>query len=168
MRTVAEERTGWRDVEISQRHRLWGWNCPGVDLDFVLVEYNHGKACALVDYKHEQAQPVNTKHPSLLALVDLADGYRDRPLPCFIARYRPANWMFLVTPLNEAARNHYSHCADEWIKESRFVRSLYLLRKSFLSAADEAVILKLEGQSQVLTEETFNSNESYQQLVGMD
>lgn len=33
---TAQERTGWRDEEISARHRIWGVNCPAVDLDFLM------------------------------------------------------------------------------------------------------------------------------------
>lgn len=48
----AYERSGWRDMELSGRHRIWGFNCPAVDLDFLMVEYNLGIAIAVVEYKH--------------------------------------------------------------------------------------------------------------------
>jgi hypothetical protein len=45
---VKKERSGWRDLELSGRHRRWGWDCPAVDLDFLFLEYDKGKAVALV------------------------------------------------------------------------------------------------------------------------
>jgi hypothetical protein len=48
----ASERTGWRDESVSRRHRKWGFDCPATDLDFMLLEYNHGAPVAVVDYKH--------------------------------------------------------------------------------------------------------------------
>ena len=39
-KTVPRERTGWRDEEISRRHRLYGVSCPMIDIDF-LVSENH-------------------------------------------------------------------------------------------------------------------------------
>ena len=32
--------TGRRDLRINDRHRKFGQDCPGVDLDFVLIEYD--------------------------------------------------------------------------------------------------------------------------------
>jgi len=48
-----------------------------------------------------------------------------------------------VTPLNDRARQHYSHCNGETLTEQRFVRSLHLLRKAVLTAEDEAAIAAL-------------------------
>lgn len=31
---VRKERTEWRDLSLSKRHRRWGWDCPAVDLGF--------------------------------------------------------------------------------------------------------------------------------------
>lgn len=38
------ERTGWRDENLSRRHREWGFHCPAVDLGFLLIEYDTGEA----------------------------------------------------------------------------------------------------------------------------
>lgn len=145
MNKVRQERTGWRDQELSNRHRNWGFNCPAVDLDFVMLEYNHGKPAALVEYKHKNAVPPNTSHATYCALVALANGYCDGPLACFIAIYDPEDWSFRVVPLNEPARLHYSHCNGERLTEQRFVRSLHLLRKAVLSTEDEAAISQLNN-----------------------
>jgi len=29
-------------IQLSDRHRQWGDDCPMVDLDFLMCEYNHG------------------------------------------------------------------------------------------------------------------------------
>ena len=50
-----------------------------------------------------------------------------------------------VTPLNERARAYYADCAEETLTEQQFVRSLLMLRKSVLTAQDEAAISALNG-----------------------
>ena len=146
MTTWRTERTGWRDAELSERHGHWGFNCPAVDLDFVMMEYNYGKPCALVEYKHTNARVVNATHPTYRALIALADGYRDGPLPCFVARYDPTDWSFVVTPLNQAAKDHYLHSAGETLTEQQFVCSLHFLRKSVLTKEDKAAIAELNDR----------------------
>jgi hypothetical protein len=142
---VSKERTGWRCEKISRRHREWGYNCPAVDLDFMVAEYNYGKPVALIEYKDKQAQPANVDHPTYKALIDLADGYKGGSLPCLIAVYCSENWWFNVYPLNDAAKNFYSHVIGKTISEQRFVRSLYLLRKKVLTDEDELFISKLNN-----------------------
>ena len=143
----AHERTGWRDGEISSRHRQWGFNCPAVDLDFVMMEYNHGKPCALVEYKHKSAAEVNPRDATYRALIDLADNYSGEkgPLCCFVARYDPDDWSFVVEPLNEKAKRLYANKAGKRLTEREFVETLHLLRKRTLTASDKEAILKLTG-----------------------
>jgi len=81
---VAQERTGWRDQEISARHRMWGYDCPALDLDFLMLEYDQGKAAALVEFKNEKAMPIRMGHPSIRALIGLADAAN---IPLFLVRY---------------------------------------------------------------------------------
>jgi hypothetical protein len=101
MQQVTPERTGWRDMNLSERHRLWGWDCPAVDLDFLFLEYDRGKAVALVEYKHERAKPQMPIHPTYQAMKDLADR---AGVPFFACRYKGDFSEFLVVPLNENAR----------------------------------------------------------------
>jgi hypothetical protein len=143
MTDVRPERTGWRDAELSERHRLWGWNCPAVDLDFLMAEYNHGKPVAIVEYKHRRAQKPEITHPTYQTLIALADGYKDGPLPCLIAFYDPDGWRFKVQPINQAAQTAFADLQDGWISEQAFVRRLYLLRKTTLEEKDEEAIRKL-------------------------
>ena len=140
---VRQERTGWRCQAISERHRRWGYNCPAVDLDFVVAEYNHGKPVALVEYKDRRFSSANTAQQTYDALAALADGYINGPIPFLIAIYDPEDWWFRVQPMNERARNYYKHCLDEALSEQRFVRSLYLMRKRVLDESDEAAISAL-------------------------
>tara|TARA_Y100000310_G_scaffold248706_1_gene254629 strand:+ start:912 stop:1373 length:462 start_codon:yes stop_codon:yes gene_type:complete len=145
MKTWRIERTHWRDSALSERHGCWGFNCPAVDLDFVVVEYNYGKPCAIVEYKHKNATAPNTRHATYRALIALADGYTSGPLPCFVATYDPENWSFRVLALNDCARRHYGFCEGETLTEQRFVKSLHLLRKSVLTQEDHSAIAQLNA-----------------------
>lgn len=140
---ASPERTGWRCEDISRRHREWGFNCPAVDLDFLMAEYNYSKPVALVEYKEARCADPNLQHPTYRTLANLADGYVEGSLPFVIAFYEPIAWWFRVLPVNDAARDHWRHCANEILTEQRFVRGLYLLRKKVLDAADEAVLRRL-------------------------
>jgi len=153
MTTVTRERCGWRDEEISRRHRMWGVSCAAVDLDFLMLEFNYQEPVALVEYKHVNAS-LHTLHAGRYeALRKLCDGFhRERngrfehdPVPCLVARYNPADWSFRVTPLNDRARAHYAHCIGCALTEQRFVRSLHLLRKSVLAEEDEVAISALNA-----------------------
>ena len=122
-RQVSPERTGWRDEGISRRHREWGLDCPAIDIDFLLIEYNYGKAMALVEYKHENATPQYPTHPSYKALIDLGDR---AGIPVFAARYANDYSWFKVTSLNEYAKSYIPECEtmaeDEWVVLLKRVR----------------------------------------------
>jgi len=93
---VRQERTGWRDQELSLRHRMWGWDCPMVDLDFLGLEYDTKKPACLVEYKHECAKPGHKKEASYQALIELGNGYR-AGIPVFAVRYASDFTWFKVT-----------------------------------------------------------------------
>jgi hypothetical protein len=131
---TAYECTGWRDQEISGRHRQWGFNCPAVDLDFLVVEYNLGLPVGLVEYKHESARMPDPKHPTYRALRDLADNYAGGALPFMLVFYRPTVWSFRVYPLNEVSQQFYAQSPDYdgvsiHLTERRYVKSLYRMRQ---------------------------------------
>lgn len=136
----AHERTGWRDEDISRRHREWGYNCPAVDLDFVMAEYNYGRPVALVEYKYKEAQ-VKYSHPTYKALRALADGYGANGIPFIIAFYCNVDWWFQVVPMNKNAENFYQGFFD--LTESQFVDSLYHMRKNVLLQSDVDAINRL-------------------------
>jgi len=123
VKIVREERTGWRDLALSQRHRRWGWDCPAVDLDFLFLEYDKGKAVALVEYKHEKAAPQYPTHPTYQAMIDL--GTR-AGIPVFACRYANDFSTFTAVPLNEIARNHLA--GKTLMTEKEWVTFLYRLR----------------------------------------
>lgn len=100
-RQVKPERTGWRDLSLSQRHRRWGWDCPAVDLDFLFLEYDRGKAVAIVEYKHERAQPQYPTHPTYQAMIDLSNR---AGIPIFAVRYADDFSWWKVTGLNANAK----------------------------------------------------------------
>lgn len=122
---TASERTGWRDRDLSARHRRWGFNCPAVDLDFLMVEYNLGEPAAIVEYKHHRAAMPDFRHPTYRAIQNLAD--RQPPLPFMVAFYWPGAWAFEIHPLNDQAMSLYGPESCE-LTEREFVTSLYRAR----------------------------------------
>ena len=142
MNEVRPERSGWRDDKISARHRLWGWDCPAVDIDFILCEYNKGLPVALIEYKHKDAQLPNMGNPSIMALADLATNYSKGPLPCFIAVYCNVHWWFKIIPLNSAAEKIYPNATSRNLSEKRYVASLYYMRNIKLTESQDESWLK--------------------------
>jgi hypothetical protein len=126
-----KERTGWRDRAISGRHREWGFNCPAVDLDFLVVEYNVGKPVALIEYKHHYARSPVLDHPTYRALSDLADKYAPAPLPFMVAFYWPDVWAFRIVPVNDIAKEYFNH--GQILTELQYVTELYRLRRLTLT-----------------------------------
>jgi len=127
---VREERTHWRDARISARHRAWGWDCPAVDIDFLLLEYDGGKAMALVEYKHEHAPELRLAHPSVRAVVNLADR---AGLPAFVVRYADDFSWWFATPLNGRARTLLPEARH--LTEEEWVALLYRSRGRHLPVA---------------------------------
>jgi hypothetical protein len=123
MREVRKERTGWRDVTLSERHRLWGWDSPAVDLDFLFLEYDKGKAVALVEYKHEMAAPQTSAHPTYQAMADLANRAE---IPLFACRYKGDFSEFKATPLTPIARQYMASPTP--LTEAGWVSFLYKIR----------------------------------------
>jgi len=120
-----------------------------------MLEFNYQEPIALVEYKHNNASLHTLYAGRYEALRKLCDGFHREhngsflhdPIPCLVARYNPADWSFVVTPLNDRARAHYAHCNGKTLTEQRFVRSLHLLRKSVLTAEDESAIAALNGSA---------------------
>lgn len=121
---VREERTGWRDERISKRHRYhWGWDCPAIDIDFLLIEYDKGCPVALVEYKHEYAARQRVTHPSYQAIKKLADAAN---LPVFAVRYADDFSWWYVVPLNSIAKEW---CPErKRMTEQEWVTLLYKMR----------------------------------------
>lgn len=123
MPEVREEKTGWRDQRISERHRRWGWDCPALDLDFLMLEYDRGKAVAIVEYKNEHAKPQYRTHPSYQALIDLGNR---AGVPVFGVRYTDDWSWWRVTPLNGLAKKWVPKQTP--MTEDDWVTTLYRIR----------------------------------------
>lgn len=103
MINVKQERQGTRDLSLSLRHRLWGPEFPAVDMDYPLIEYDHCKVTALVEYKNEHANPENTSGSTYRALADL--GTR-AGVPVFVCFYASDFSYWRAIPLNARAMEY--------------------------------------------------------------
>lgn len=120
---VRPERTGWRDEALSLRHReKYGWDCPAVDLDFVLVEFNRGEPAGLVEYKAGGARHIDLQHPSYRSLGKLASNSK---VPFFVVFY-DENFTYRVIPANDYAKKYVPF--TKTFCERDFVRLLYKIR----------------------------------------
>lgn len=127
MGRVSPERSGWRDIGLSERHRAWGWDCPAVDIDFLMLEYNEALPIAIVEYKNERAQKVNIQHPTFKALHVLATR---ADIHFLYVRYATDFSWFKVAPLNEKSEKALKLKAPNWVRlsEDEYVRFLHDLR----------------------------------------
>lgn len=121
-----EERSGWRDQRISDRHRKWGVDCPGADLDFVLIEYDHSIPRAVIEYKHElfKRSEVDPENPNIKAIVALSNAAH---IPFFVTVYNDELTLFTVTPMNELAKLYFP-VGTERLSEAEYVAVLYAIR----------------------------------------
>lgn len=120
---VRPERSGWRDLGILLRHRLYGFDCPAVDLDWVL-EYDCGEPCALIEFKHEKADLRNTSRATYHALARLGDR---AGIPAFVVVYNSDFSVFIVAALNSIAKKIFPK--PRRMSETEYVTFLYALRK---------------------------------------
>ena len=121
-------------------------NCPAVDLDFVLLEFNHGVPVAVVDYKHcAKANPLEGLNEWAIKAMSSLYNEHGENLPFFVARYWPGSWAFAVLPMNEPSRKWLR---DDWtpMTEQQWVTGLHRLRKLVLSAGDQKQIARLKRE----------------------
>lgn len=123
MMQTRKERTGWRDEGLSNRHRQWGWDCPACDIDFLMLEYDKGKASAIIEYKNEHAAPQYASHPTYQAMIDLGDR---ADIPVLAVRYADNYSWWRVTPLNECAKRYVQKRVE--LTEIEYVTLLYKIR----------------------------------------
>jgi hypothetical protein len=136
---VKAERTGWRDLELSRRHRLYGFDVPAVDIDFLLCEYDQSKATALIEFKHERAGFLHPVHPNYQALIDLADRAE---VPIFASRYAADFSAYCAIPLNGQARSIMPK--NTRLTERQWVEFLHRLRGRTMPAGlfdDKGILL---------------------------
>ena len=142
-RRVNAEKWVEYSLQLSDRHRdRWGDDCPAVDADFLLIEYNHGTPVAVVDYKHHSANLKLSNDRNYEALGGLYD-VDGNQLPLFIARYWPETWAFKVLGHNDRGRFVLQSTAWQSFSEQQYVRMLYRLRKDTLDRRDQAYIERL-------------------------
>ena len=125
MPEVRKERTGWRDEAMSIRHREYGYDCPAVDIDFLMLEYDNGNPVAIIEYKNERAAPVDLGHPSYKALKRLADLSN---IHFFLVRYASDFSWWTITPVNSSSFSVSKIKTSLTVDEVRYVRFLYYLR----------------------------------------
>lgn len=123
MQSVRQERTGWRDEALSLRHRQWGFDCPAVDIDFLLCEYDSGKVSGLIEYKNEHANLQYASHPTYRALIDLGN---KADIPVIACRYSDDLSKYRGIPLNECAKKFIPERKD--FDEVGWVTLLYKIR----------------------------------------
>ena len=95
-----------------------------IDVDFLALEYDNGKPVALVEYKHEDADPQHSNHPSYRALCSLGDAAQ---VPVFGVRYAGDFSLWRVLPLNQVAKDILEYRYHQ-MTESEYVAFLYRLR----------------------------------------
>lgn len=124
------ERTGWRDAALSERHRLYGEDCPMVDIDFLACEYDRSKASAIIEYKSwDMPRRPDFSQANYRTLADLADR---AGLPFFVAVYYSTLWSYTLYPGNGHA--HGLAKDGERLTELEYVNRLYTLRNRELPA----------------------------------
>lgn len=119
---VKQERTGWRDQALSLRHRKWGYNCPAVDIDFLMIEYDLGIPAALIEYKHEFYDFGLMSQRTWNAFRVLCDGR----IPLFKVVYSHDLTWFEVEPMNDLAIKFTPEKVT--FSEYEFVTMLYAIR----------------------------------------
>lgn len=123
------ERTGWRDKEISERHRIWGDDLACTDLDWIVIEYRYSTNYAIIDYKHGNRYGIDfTQSSPIQAQIRHCD---EAGKPHFIVFYWPYSWRFIITPMNEKARTiivEYGMNTEDVLSELEYVSFLYRLR----------------------------------------
>lgn len=122
-RQVKQERSHWRDAAISARHRLYGYDVPMTDIDFLAVEYSRKRAVMLVDYKAARPFPVNPQAANYTVLSQLASA---SGVPFVIVFYSPRLWWFYIHPMNSEAAAQFGR--GVWMSEREYVSALYDLR----------------------------------------
>ena len=141
---VKPENLEFRDGDLSIRHRSWGFDCPAVDLDLLMVEYNNGKAAALVEYKFAASPTPNPNlgHPTMRAVAGLADA---SGIPFIVAFYTRDPWTFRVFRGNAHACRIYK-TDGRLLTEREFVESLYFIRNRALDLGDQEWLDALDDE----------------------
>jgi len=140
------ERTQWRDQKLSERHRKWGFNCPAIDIDFLMIEFHVGKPIAIVDYKRYTGSIKNLNQKSISAISTLANNSN---IPFFVVFYWNDVWAFQITAINNIAKNilqQHKINKNKILTEQQYVSFLYKLRNIKLTKEEEKLIKFLNNK----------------------
>jgi len=140
------ERTQWRDQKLSERHRKWGFNCPAIDIDFLMIEFHVGKPIAIVDYKRYTGSIKNLNQKSINAISTLANNSNN---PFFVVFYWDNIWAFQITAINNIAKNilqQHKIDKNKILTEQQYVSFLYKLRNIKLTKEEEKLIKFLNNK----------------------
>jgi hypothetical protein len=140
------ERTQWRDQRLSERHRKWGFNCPAIDIDFLMIEFHEGFPVAIIDYKRYTGSINNLHQKSIKAISTLANNSK---IPFFVVFYWDDVWAFQIKAMNNIAKNIlHQHKIEEnkILTEQQYVYFLYKLRNIKLSKEEEELIKSLNNE----------------------
>lgn len=124
IKEVKKER-GWRDIDFSVRHKTWGFGCPTVDIDLLIIEYDHSEPKAIIEYKNEYAHFVDFNNSNYRAIASLC---KKAGIPFFNCKYATDYSWFDVIPLNPMGREILP--IPGVMTEIEFVTFLYGLRGS--------------------------------------
>jgi hypothetical protein len=117
------------DMSISPRHRNWGFNCPVMNLDCLMYEYDNKQPVSLIDFKCRGPSDGDTTSANAQALANLASS---ATIPAYIVYYDNLNWRFRSTPLNALGKIKLGECSEftamQEVDEITFVGFLYALR----------------------------------------
>jgi hypothetical protein len=120
------ERTGWRDQELSERHRLYGPSCCLMDLDCLWIEYDALQERAIIEYK---AHHVSSESASTSASAIVVQSVAAKcSIPAWIAYYnlRCDRWQYRIVPLNQMAVALFG--GKHYLTEAAYVAKLYEVR----------------------------------------
>jgi hypothetical protein len=126
---VIEERTGWRDLKLSKRHKLWGFDCPAVDCDFILTEYDNNIPIALIEHKHKLCGEIKLSDSKLITIKNLGNMAK---LPVFLTRYDDEDdiYKFWILGLNIRGIEILPvQFTSIMLTEKKYVDLLYMFRK---------------------------------------
>ena len=76
------------ELVLSDRHRLWGFYVPMVNVDFLVIRYDSETPLAVIEYKHIEAEfQEDSNIRALLKLCFEEAPGRYRPLPLYVVRW---------------------------------------------------------------------------------
>jgi hypothetical protein len=114
---------------LRDRHRLYGAQCPALDIDCLMIETDFFKTQAIIEYKR-YPYFVNVKSVQCRTIKQLAADLKVE-IPAAVVVYNPANnFDVFVVPLNQLAKEAFeTYCKPgRWMPERHYVQYLYRIR----------------------------------------